>query len=108
MAAKLRKVTANKWLKSDCYLLRASQRLSRALRIIRDLRIFMNKTDFPEGTEFYIKEFDVPLAHIPGKGWLNFFGGNPHAYNVEGLKPGNNWPADSFGEWLRVVEESKS
>ncbi|WP_413664925.1 hypothetical protein ACG1BZ_06645 [Microbulbifer sp. CNSA002] len=67
----------------------------------------MKESDFPEGTEFYIKEFDVPLAHIPTKGWVNFFGGNARAYNVEGLKPGNNWPASSFGEWLKIVNESK-
>lgn len=67
----------------------------------------MNEIDFPKGTQFYIKEFDVPLAHIPGEGWFNYFGGKCRAYNVEGLKPGNNWPAGSFTEWVKVIEESK-
>ena len=26
---------------------------------------------FPEGTEFYIKEFDVPLVHTPSNEWFN-------------------------------------
>ncbi|WP_027710420.1 hypothetical protein [Zooshikella ganghwensis] len=67
----------------------------------------MKLTDFPEGTEFYIKEFDVPLANIPNKGWVNLFGGKPRAFDASGLKPGNNWPAANFEEWAKVVENSK-
>lgn len=63
-------------------------------------------SDFPEGTEFVIKEFNVPLVHIPGEGWFNWFRGKPREYDVKGLKPGNNWEADSFEQWLRIVEES--
>ncbi|MBU2709074.1 hypothetical protein KCM76_23970 [Zooshikella marina] len=68
----------------------------------------MNEMDFQEGTEFYIKEFDTPLAYIPSKGWVNYFGGSPRPYDPKGLKPGNNWPASSFREWLKIVEDSKS
>ncbi len=66
----------------------------------------MEKSDFPEGTAFVIKEFDVPLAYIPGEGWFNWFGGMPHKYDPAGLKPGNNWPASSFEEWAEVVGDS--
>lgn len=67
----------------------------------------MEKKDFPEGTEFYIKEFDIPLARVPGIGWINFFGGKPRPYDVSGLKPGNSWLADSFEVWCEVVSESR-
>ncbi|MFP8966146.1 hypothetical protein ACKC9G_06185 [Pokkaliibacter sp. CJK22405] len=67
----------------------------------------MKINDFPKGTEFFIKEFDVPLANIPDKGWVNFFGNKPRPYEVSGLNPGNNWPASSFEEWKKVVDESK-
>ena len=39
------------------------------------------KEDFPKGTKFYIKEFNVPLAQVPdGKlcKWFNWFGGKPN------------------------------
>jgi hypothetical protein len=62
--------------------------------------------DFPAGTEFVIKEFDVPLAHVPGRGWLNWFGGVPRPYDPAALKPGNNWPAGSFGQWIEIVKDS--
>jgi hypothetical protein len=60
-------------------------------------------SDFPPGTEFVIKEFDVPLVHVPGKGWFNWFGGVPCEYDPSALRADNNWPAESFEEWLRVV-----
>ena len=63
-------------------------------------------SDFPEGTEFVIKEFDVPLVFLPDGGWFNWYGGYSKTYDVRGLKPGNNWPADSFEQWLEVVEDS--
>jgi hypothetical protein len=62
--------------------------------------------DFPAGTEFVIKEFDVPLAHVPGRGWENWFGGKPRPYDAKALRVDNNWPAESFDEWLEVVESS--
>lgn len=67
------------------------------------------KNHFPDGTRFYIKEFDVPLAQEPHGGhckWYNWFGGRPKEYPPEGLKPGNNWEANSFEEWQKVVRES--
>ena len=67
----------------------------------------MKVEDFPEGTEFYIKEFDVPLALIPNKGWMNYFGGKARPYDVSGLKQGDNWPADNFEQWQQVVEDSE-
>jgi hypothetical protein len=63
-------------------------------------------SDFPPGTEFVIKEFDVPLVQIPGQGWFNWFGGTPRPYNPSSLRVDNNWRADSFEEWVGVVRES--
>jgi hypothetical protein len=65
------------------------------------------ESDFPPGTEFVIKEFDVPLACVPGKGWFNWFGGVPRTYGaVDSLRGDNNWRADSFEEWVGIVEAS--
>ncbi len=61
----------------------------------------------PEGTDFCIKEFDVPLVHTPSNEWSNWFGGKPREYDVKNLKPGNNWLAESFEEWVRIVDESR-
>lgn len=66
----------------------------------------MNRSDFPEGAQFVIKEFDIPLVLIPEKGWFNWFGGKPRQYDVTGLKPGNNWPAESFEDWEKLVKDS--
>jgi len=63
-------------------------------------------SDFPAGTEFVIKEFDVPLACVPGRGWFNWFGGVPRPYDVSALKVDNNWTADSFEQWVEVVKDS--
>ena len=65
-------------------------------------------SDFPPGTRFVIKEFDVPLVCVPGEGWLNWFGGSPRPYDINMLRVDNNWPADSFEEWVGVVEQSMS
>ncbi len=68
-----------------------------------------DETDFPPGTEFVIKEFDVPLACIPQDGravWVNWFGGIPRPYDVKALKVDNNWPAESFEEWVALVAQS--
>ncbi len=62
-------------------------------------------SDFPLGTEFVIKEFDVPLAHIPGQGWFNWFGGRPRAYDEGSLRVDNNWPV-KFEEWVDIVKAS--
>lgn len=70
----------------------------------------IKKENFPKGTTFYIKEFDVPLTRVPdGKlcKWFNWFGGNPKEYDVTWLKPGNNWEAESFEEWVKIVDESR-
>jgi hypothetical protein len=63
-------------------------------------------SDFPPGTSFVIKEFDVPLAYVPGKGWVNWYGGLPTPYDVRALKVDNNWPADSFEQWVAIVKDS--
>lgn len=68
-----------------------------------------NEADFPPGTEFIIKDFDVPLTRVSGGGhskWLNWYGGIPRPYAVANLKAGNNWPASSFAEWIALVEAS--
>jgi hypothetical protein len=63
-------------------------------------------SDFPEGTSFVVKDFDVPLVWIPREGWVNWFGGTPRPYAPDSLTPDNNWPAGSFEEWIRIVQES--
>lgn len=63
-------------------------------------------SDFPSGTKFVIKEFDVPLVWIPYQGWFNWFGGVLRPYDESFLRVDNNWLADSFEEWISVVEES--
>ena len=59
--------------------------------------------EFPAGTEFIVYEFDSPLANVPGRGWESWWGGWGKPYNPRSLKPGNNWLADSFEQWLEVV-----
>jgi hypothetical protein len=65
-------------------------------------------SDFPPGTRFVIKEFDVPLAYVPGKGWFNWFGGSPKPYDDTRLRVDNNWPAESFEEWVAVIRDTLS
>lgn len=65
--------------------------------------------DFPEGSIFYIKEFDIPLVRVPdGKSckWFNWFGGKAKEYDVTYLKPGNSWVADSFESWQKILKDS--
>ena len=64
-----------------------------------------NRSDFPSGAEFVIKEFDVPLVQFPDGGWFNWFGGTPHPYNASFLRVDNNW-STSFEEWLEIVAAS--
>jgi hypothetical protein len=67
------------------------------------------KEDFPVGTRFVIKEFDVPLACVPTAGryaWFNWYGGKPRPYSGESLRVDNNWAADSFEEWVALIEAS--
>ena len=63
-------------------------------------------SDFPPGTEFVIKEFDVPLVWVPHQGWFIWYGGTPRPYDPTHLKIDNNWPADSFEQWVGIVEAS--
>ena len=63
-------------------------------------------SDFPPRTEFVIKEFDVPLVWVPGRGWFNWFGGTPRPYDESSLRVDNNWHAESFEEWIGIVEAS--
>lgn len=68
-----------------------------------------NLSEFPPGTEFIVKEFDVPLARIPGNGhciWVNWYGGRPRPFDVTWLKVDNNWSVDSFESWARLVKAS--
>jgi hypothetical protein len=67
--------------------------------------------DFPSGTEFYIFEWDVPLSKEPntdGKSvsYFNWYGGKKRPYPMESLKIDNNWPADSYEQWLKLIEQS--
>ena len=63
-------------------------------------------TDFAPGTEFVIKEFDVPLVRTPEGRWWNWFSGSPSSYSSKSLRVDNNWPAESFEAWLDVVRAS--
>lgn len=63
-------------------------------------------SDFPPGTAFVIKEFDVPLVKVPSGSWFNWFGGTPRPYDEKSLKVDNNWPADLFEEWVAIVKSS--
>jgi hypothetical protein len=66
-------------------------------------------SDFPPGTRFVIKEFDVPLASIPAGDqckWVNWYGGIPRPYDAIWLKVDNNWPAESFEEWIALISAS--
>jgi hypothetical protein len=63
-------------------------------------------SDFPPATRFVIKEFDVPLVQVPAEGWFNWYGGTPRPYDPSALRVDNNWPAESFEEWLAVVAAS--
>jgi hypothetical protein len=78
--------------------------ISRAL--MSDNSQLPKSSDFPPGTEFVIKEFDVPLVRIPGHGWFNWYGGEPRPYDPGYLRVDNNWPARSFEEWRELVESS--
>ena len=64
------------------------------------------ESDFPPGSEFVIKEFDVPLVQVPGRGWFNWFGGTARPYDASYLRIDNNWPATSFEEWVGIVAAS--
>lgn len=69
------------------------------------------ETDFPVGTEFYILDWDIPLSKQPdGNGkivsYFNWYGGKSHPFPVEDLKIDNNWPAESFEEWLNLIRTS--
>ena len=65
------------------------------------------QSDFPPGTLFMIKEFDVPLVNVPGKGWFNWYGGSPQPYDSSRLKVDNNWQAESFDEWVAIAAKSR-
>ncbi|MHB8108702.1 MAG: hybrid sensor histidine kinase/response regulator [Syntrophorhabdaceae bacterium] len=85
------------------------EELAKAVRKVLDEKhsaALPKASDFPAGTTFVIKEFDVPLAWVPGQGWVNWFGGAPRPYDPNFLKVDNNWPADSFEEWVRIIEAS--
>ena len=78
----------------------------RYIQLMSDNSQLPKSSGFPPGTEFIIKEFDVPLVWIPGQGWFNWFGGTPRPYDASSLRVDNNWPAESFEEWLGVVQAS--
>ncbi|ODC02922.1 hypothetical protein BFW38_04500 [Terasakiispira papahanaumokuakeensis] len=67
--------------------------------------------DFPKGTAFYIFEWDVPLSKEPNAdgqtvSYFNWFGGEKKPYPIERLKIDNHWPADSYAQWIKVIEAS--
>jgi hypothetical protein len=67
------------------------------------------QSDFPHGTEFLVKEFDVPLAKIADGEkveYFNWYGGTPQKYDPAFLRVDNNWRADSFESWVGLIRES--
>jgi len=67
------------------------------------------QSDFPPGTAFLVKDFEVPLAKVPCDGaieYFNWYGGSPRKYDPASLRVDNNWAADSFESWVRLVRES--
>jgi len=67
------------------------------------------QSEFPPGTEFVVKGFDVPLAHLPNYGqfsWINWYGGTPKQYDPKWLTVDNNWPAESFEAWVALIADS--
>jgi hypothetical protein len=62
------------------------------------------RSDFPADAQFVIKEFDVPLVHEAGIGWFNWYNGTAQAYDPAWLRADNNWPAESFGEWVALIK----
>jgi len=64
------------------------------------------ESNFPKGTTFIIKEWDVPLIYIPQQGYFNWYGGKATPYDDKWLKIDNNVNADSFEEWLNVLKNS--
>ncbi len=69
------------------------------------------QSDFPKGTEFYIYEWDVPISKEPNEdgktvSYYNWLGGSKRTFPIESLKIDNNWPADSFEEWINLIRES--
>ncbi len=62
--------------------------------------------DFPPGSRFVIKEWDVPLVQMPSGEWINWYGGAPTPYDIRGLKVDNNWDAESFEEWVSLIANS--
>ena len=69
-------------------------------------KMYPKESDFPKGTEFIIKEFDIPLAHVPGRGWENWYGNIGRPYDSSSLRVDNNWRAESFEEWISVVNRT--
>lgn len=72
-------------------------------------RLLPQLSDFPTGTEFIVKDFDVPLAKIPDQGsviWVNWYSGTPRPYDPNLLSIDNNWSAESFESWVALVKAS--
>jgi hypothetical protein len=69
-------------------------------------RVVPKRDDFPEKAIFVIYEWDVPLVQHPEAGWFNWYGGIPRPYDVKRLKVDNNWDANSFEEWQKLVINS--
>jgi hypothetical protein len=67
------------------------------------------KSELPAGTDFLVKEFDVPIARIPGtsnSSYVNWYGGLPRPFDQRWLTVDNNWPSESFEEWCTLIQAS--
>ena len=67
-------------------------------------QIDLKESDFPEGTEFLIKEFIVPLTYYPPEGNHNWYGGSPRKFDPARLNA-TNYDRVDFEEWVVLVKE---
>ena len=73
--------------------------------------IMPKESDFPANTQFYIYEWDVPISKEPdedGKSvcYFNWYKGIKSPFPIEDLKIDNNWLAESFEEWIKLIKDS--
>lgn len=66
----------------------------------------ISESDFTEGTEFIIKEFDVPITYSAPGGWFNWISGTPKEYDPSGLSVTNHDKV-TFREWIEAVESHR-
>ena len=66
------------------------------------------ESDFSRSTEFYIYDWDIPLTKETnndgiGVQYFNWLDGTKKPFPIESLKIDNNWPAESFNQWVSNI-----